>query len=114
MGSKIIGARIQSDKVKIIEMYESGVDITEIADKYNLKVNTLCQRLRRWGVKIRGGDWHKKEIYPWCNILSEEEKMEIYFKYFTTGTYNDCEEWWWELNVEEKIKVFNDWYEEEK
>jgi len=61
MGSKIIGARIQSDKVKIIAMYESGVDITEIADKYNLKVNTLCQRLRRWGVKIRGGDWHKKE-----------------------------------------------------
>ena len=56
----------------------------------------------------------KKEIYPWWNILSEEEKMEIYFKYFTTGTYNDCEEWWWELNVEEKIKVFNDWYEEEK
>jgi len=40
----------------------------------------------------------KKEIYPWWNIL------------FTTGTNDDCEEWWWELNVEEKIKVFNDWY----
>jgi len=52
----------------------------------------------------------KKEIYPWWNILSKEEKMEIYFKYFTTGTNDDCEEWWWELNVEEKIKVFNDWY----
>ena len=79
MGSKIIGARIQSDKVKIIEMYESGVDITEIADKYNLKVNTLCQRLRRWGVKIRGGDWHKKEKYQLIQKFSPEllAKMKI-------------------------------------
>ena len=55
----------------------------------------------------------KKEICPWWNILSEEERMEIYFKYFSSGTYDDCKEWWWNLDVEEKIKVFNDWFAKE-
>ena len=33
--------------------------------------------------------------------------MEIYFRYFTSGTYDDCEEWWYDLDIAEKIKVFN-------
>ena len=64
MGSKIIGARIQSDKAKIIEMYKSGIDILELADGCNVCVNTMCHRLHIWGVKIRDGDWHKKKYIP--------------------------------------------------
>jgi len=51
----------------------------------------------------------KREICPWWNSLTQEEKMEIYFKYYTTGTYDDCIEWWYDLDVTEKIKVFNNW-----
>ena len=51
----------------------------------------------------------KKEIYPWWNILTKNEKMEIYFKKYSTGTYDDCIEWWDNLDITEKIKVFNNW-----
>jgi len=51
----------------------------------------------------------KKEVYPWWNTLPKEEKMMIYFKYFSSGTYDDCIEWWDGLNVEEKIGVFDGW-----
>jgi len=61
MGSKLIGARIQSDRVKIIEMYNGGVAVAGIADEYNVKVDTLCRRLLSWGIGIKSGDWHKKE-----------------------------------------------------
>jgi len=64
MGSKLIGARIQTDKVKIIETYKSGVDILELADQCNVCVNTMCHKLHIWGVKIRDGDWHKKKYIP--------------------------------------------------
>ncbi|MBA7661833.1 hypothetical protein ES703_69853 [subsurface metagenome] len=49
----------------------------------------------------------KREIYPWWNSLTKNEKMEIYFKYFTSGTHEDCIEWWYGLDIAEKIKVFN-------
>lgn len=49
----------------------------------------------------------KKEICPWWNTLTEEEKMGIYFKYFTSGTLDDCNDWWWNMDLEDKIKVFN-------
>ncbi len=51
----------------------------------------------------------KKEIYPWWNILTKNEKMEIYFKKYSTGNYDDWIEWWDNLDITEKIKVFNNW-----
>jgi len=48
-----------------------------------------------------------KEIYPWWNSLTKDEKMEIYFKKFSSGTYDDCTEWWYNLDIAGKIKVFN-------
>ena len=39
--------------------------------------------------------------------------MMIFFKYFSSGTYDDCIEWWDNLGIEEKIDVFNGWYIEE-
>jgi len=49
----------------------------------------------------------KVEINPWWNSLNKKEKMNIYFKYFSTGVYNDCIDWWWNMDSEDKIKVFN-------
>ena len=60
MNRNLISARLLSDQAKIIEMYKSGVDILELADEYNIMVNTLCQKLRKWGIKIRSGDWWKE------------------------------------------------------
>ena len=60
MGSKIIGARIQADRSTIIAMYADGVPIAKLASDYDVKVDTLCRRLRQWGEKIKRNDWHKK------------------------------------------------------
>jgi len=64
MNKILIGSRLLFDKVKIIEMYKSGVDILELADECNICVNTICHKLHIWGVKIRDGDWHKKKYIP--------------------------------------------------
>jgi len=51
----------------------------------------------------------KKEVYPWWNSLTKDEKMEIYFKKYSSGTYDDCIEWWDNLDITEKINVFKNW-----
>jgi len=63
MNRNLISARLRADKVKIIEMYNNGVDIIELADEYDAKINTLCHRLYMWGVKVKGSDWHKKGVH---------------------------------------------------
>ena len=77
MGSKIIGARIQSDKAKIIEMYNGGVAVAGIADEYNVKVDSLCRRLLSWGIEIKSGDWHKKEE---CKRFKQKFSPELLAK----------------------------------
>ena len=61
MGSQIIGARIQADRAMIIKMYADGVSIAKLADDYDVKVDTMCRRLRQWGEKIKSNDWHKRD-----------------------------------------------------
>ena len=63
MNRNLISIRLRADKAKIIERYNSGVDIIDLANEYNAKINTLCHRLYMWGVKVRGKDWHKKGVY---------------------------------------------------
>jgi len=77
MGSHIIGARIQSDKVKIIAMYNGGVAVAGIADEYNVKVDTMCRRLLSWGIEIKSGDWHKKEE---CKRFKQKFSSELMAK----------------------------------
>jgi len=77
MGSKLIGARIQSDKARITEMYESGVAVAVIADEYEVKVDTLCRRLLSWGIEIKSGDWHKKEE---CKRFKQKFSSELMAK----------------------------------
>ena len=42
----------------------------------------------------------------WWRMITAEERMNIYFKHFTSGTHDDCIEWHWNLNKEEKIKIY--------
>jgi len=49
---------------------------------------------------------NQKEIYPWWNCISDEGKMEMYFKYYSTGTIEDCNEWFDGLSLEGKIQVY--------
>ena len=61
MNKNLIGARIKTDKDKIIEMYDYfGADILDLADEYNVSPMTMCNKLHHWGVKIRSGDYHRK------------------------------------------------------
>ena len=53
----------------------------------------------------------QKEIYPWWNISTKDEKMEVYFKYYSSGTYDDCIEWWDRIDIILKIFVHNTWCE---
>lgn len=48
----------------------------------------------------------QKEIYPWWNCISDEGKMEVYFKYYSSGTIEDCNEWFDSLSLEGKIQVY--------
>ena len=54
------GFRVDKNKENIIKRYNAGVEIQILAGEFDLKVNTLCRRLRKWGVKIRRGDYRKK------------------------------------------------------
>ena len=62
MNKNIIGARIRADKEKIIEQYINGVDILILAKRYNVLSNTLCARMRKWGIKARRGDYKASDI----------------------------------------------------
>ena len=42
----------------------------------------------------------------WWRLLTEKKRMNIYFKHFTSGTHDDCIEWHWNLNKEERIKIY--------
>lgn len=42
----------------------------------------------------------------WWRMITAEERMNIYFKYFTSGIHDDCMEWWWGLIKEERIKIY--------
>jgi len=75
MNRNLISARLRADKVKIIEMYNNGVDIIEFADEYDAKINTLCHRLYMWGVKVKGSDWHKKGVHKGAKQKFSSELM---------------------------------------
>ena len=54
------GVIVDRNKKDIIEKYNRGIKINILADKYNVGVDTLCRRLRSWGVKVRKGDYRRK------------------------------------------------------
>jgi len=88
MNNNITSLRLLSNRSKIIEMYEGGTDITELASKYDVKVNTLCKKLYIWGVKIRIGDWHKKNK---CNFNRKFSPELLSQREINTRINNDKE-----------------------
>ena len=88
MNNNITSARLLANRSRIIKMYEGGTDITEITGKYNVKVNTLCKKLYLWGVKIRVGDWHKKDK---CNFNRKFSPELLSQREINTRINNDKE-----------------------
>ena len=74
MNKNIIGARIKTDKDKIIEMYDYfGADILDLAEEYNVLPATMCNKLHTWGIKIRSGDYHReRELIKQKTKVSKE------------------------------------------
>jgi len=67
-----IGAKVKADQVNIITAYEGGAAIEELADEYNIRINTLCRKLRGWGVKVRKGDYKEKVLVYHKRKFSQE------------------------------------------
>ena len=88
MNNNITSLRLLSNRSKIIEMYEGGTGITELASKYDVKVNTLCKKLYIWGIRIRRGDWHKKNK---CNFNRECSPELLSQRGINTRINNDKE-----------------------
>ena len=60
MNKNIIGATIKADKDKIVKLYQEGMLIHDIADKYNVTITTIGKYLRGWGIKLKKGDYASK------------------------------------------------------
>ena len=54
------GVKVDEKKNYIIEKYVSGIKIYILAEEFNIAVDTLCRKLKKWGIKIRKGDFKKK------------------------------------------------------
>ena len=59
MNKNIAGAKIKSDKDIIIAMYNDNILTSAIADKYNVKVSTICMHLKKWGIKLKKGAYNR-------------------------------------------------------
>lgn len=59
-GTQLKGVTVDQNKSKIIKSYKGGIKIHILADEYNIEIDTLCRRLKKWGVKLRKGDFKKK------------------------------------------------------
>ena len=68
------GIIVDRNKKDIIEKYNRGVKINILADRYDVGVDTLCRRLRFWGIKVRKGDYHRKRTTRkhWYRKFSKE------------------------------------------
>lgn len=54
------GVKLDKNRDSIIEKYKVGIEIQILAAEYNVVVDTLCRRLKKWGVKVRKGDFKHK------------------------------------------------------
>lgn len=54
------GIKVDEKRNYIIEKYVSGIKIHILAEEFSIAVDTLCRKLKKWGIKIRKGDFKKK------------------------------------------------------
>ena len=73
------GVGVDKNKESIIKKYNAGIEIYILAGKFNIRVNTLCRRLKKWGAKIRKGDYRKKakKNYNLCRKFSPELQAKM-------------------------------------
>ena len=64
MSCTLKGIKINEDKDSIIDRYNYGVGIHALADDYDIKIDTMCRRLKMWGVKIKRGDYKRRREVP--------------------------------------------------
>ena len=55
------GVKVDENKNYITKKYISGTNIHILAKEFNVGTDTLCRRLKKWGVKIKKGDFKKKK-----------------------------------------------------
>lgn len=86
-------AEADKNKESLIKRYNAGVGIQILAGELDVKPDTLCRRLKKWGVKIRRGDYKKKAITKQYRKFSPELQAKIrentrinnrYVKFFNT------------------------------
>lgn len=72
--TQLKGVEVDKNKEQIIEKYVSGVKIHTLAGEFNITTDTLCRRLKKWGIKLRIGDFRKKihERKHWKRKFSKE------------------------------------------
>ena len=58
--TQLKGVIVDRGKNKIIKRYKNGILINTIARDYNVEIDTICRRLKKWGVKLRKGDFKRK------------------------------------------------------
>ena len=81
---------VEADKDKIIELYNDGYSVKEIAKKYNIGERTLRTRMNRWGISFSNNNNFRGKNSHWTgygNIPGEfigktkrsAKRREIYF-----------------------------------
>jgi hypothetical protein len=70
--TQLKGVKVDKGRKSIIKKYKIGIGIQIIAAEYNIAVDTLCRRLKKWGVKIKKGDFKRK-----ANQKQEHFRMKI-------------------------------------
>ena len=59
-GTQLKGVEVDKNKCDIIRRYKANTKINILAGEFNITIDTLCRRLKKWGIKIRKGDFKKK------------------------------------------------------
>ncbi len=59
--TQLKGIKLDKNRSYIINKYVSGIEIHILAGEFNVAVDTLCRRLKKWGIKPRKGDFKKKQ-----------------------------------------------------
>lgn len=58
--TQLKGVMVNKDKDVIIKKYKALTNIYALASEYDVCVDMLLRRLKKWGIKIKKGDFRKK------------------------------------------------------
>ena len=61
MSKNLTGARIKTEKEKIIKMYKDDIPILDIAKEYEVVETTICRQLKIWDVPVKRKAYRRKK-----------------------------------------------------